>query len=256
MIGTVLYVLSILLKLGIIPAAVLIYKKKITFLQGLFVGTFLFLASFGCQVYSANLTYGYSLIDSVVNEIFDTMLASYSVTAGLAAEEAALMQSIITSVRDMYFALFPCIMVCTNLMWAYFLLMLSKGLLALFKRDVSGFVRFCDFRMSRAGIFMGIVAYILSSFMDGSRVSLAFENLCAIIIFATFVCGFSLVDFKLRSRVRLSVVRFLIYVVLGTFLMMGIGPVVLVIIGVIDAFGDLRKPKKKINNDNNDNIDE
>ena len=38
--------------------------------------------------------------------------------------------------------------------------------------------------------------------------------------------------------------------------MMGIGPVVLVIIGVIDAFGDLRKPKKKINDDNNDNIDE
>lgn len=251
MIGTVLYVLSILLKLGIIPAAVLIYKKKITFLQGLFVGTFLFLASFGCQVYSANITYGYSLIDSVVNGVFDDMLVAYSVSNGLAAEEAAFMQSIITSVRDMYFALFPCIVVCTNLMWAYVLLMLSKGLLALFKRDVSGFMRFCDFKMSRAGIFMGIVAYILSAAMDGSRVSLAFENLCAIIIFATFVCGFSVVDFKLRSRFRLSVVRFLIYVFLGTFLMMGIGPIVLVIIGVIDAFGDLRKPKKNV-----DNLDE
>ena len=255
MIGTVLYVLSILLKLGIIPAAVLIYKKKITFLQGLFVGTFLFLASFGCQVYSANITYGYSLIDSVVNGVFDDMLGAYSVANGVAAEDAAFFQSIITSVRDMYFALFPCIMVCTNLMWVYFLLMVSKGLLALFKRDVSGFMRFCDFKMSRAGIFMGIVAYILSAVMDGSRVSLAFENLCAIIIFATFVCGFSVVDFKLRAKFRLSVVRFLIYVLLGTFLMMGIGPVLLTVIGLIDAFGDLRKPKKNVDN-NIDNIDE
>ena len=245
---TILYIFSILLKVGIIPTAVLIYKKKIKFINGLFVGTFLFLASFGCQVYSANIMYGYSMIDNVVNAVFDEMKSVYSSSQGLTAEDAAMIGQAIDAVKDVYFAILPTILVCTNLVWVYILLMVSKGIFALCKRDVSGFMKFCDFRMSKFGVLMGAAAYIISVLSGDGRLSYAFLNFTMILLFAAAVCGLSAIDFKFRRVLKSSIVRFVIYfiAVFLTVLAMGIGFGLLVFWGIYDAFFNIREPRNRL----------
>ncbi len=239
---TLLYVLSVILKLGIIPVALLIYKKKISFVNGLFAGTLLFLASFGCTVHSANMMYGGSIIDSTVNGVFDSFAKAAEQSGLYAAEEADAFKAVLNLMKETYFVLIPSVLVCTNLVFAYCLLMLSKGFLALCKKDVSMFLRFCDFKMSRFGIVLGIAAYIISEFSQLGTAAYAFLNFAVIILFAVTVCGLSVVDFKFRKVIKPSVPRFLIYcpAFVLIFATMGFGTGVLLFIGVWDAFFDLR----------------
>ena len=70
MIITIVNVLSILLMLCVIPTVWLVYRKKIKFFNGVFLGTFLFLMSFGCVVYGFKIVNGYSPIDDFLNNFF------------------------------------------------------------------------------------------------------------------------------------------------------------------------------------------
>lgn len=242
MVGTLLYILSVVLKIGIIPVALLVYKKKINFTSGLFAGTLLFLMSFGCTVYSADLMYGVSLIDSTVNGIFDTFTEALKTSGAYTAEEAEFVGGALETLKETYFSLIPSVVVCTNLVFSYVLLMVSKGILALCKKDVSGFFRFCDFKMSRTGIILGIVAYILFEFTQTGAAKFAFLNFAVIMLFAAFVCGFSVVDFKFRKIIKPSVPRFLIYcpLIVISAALMGFGAGLFLLIGIWDAFFDLR----------------
>lgn len=244
MADTVLYILSIILKVAIVPVVVLIYKKKLTFLHGLFLGTLLFVASFGCEIFSLNISGGYSFIDSVINGAFDNIKANLSMDNGLTAQQAAAVNMAVESTRNLYFTLLPSIILCTQLIGVYFWLMVSKGILALCKKDVSGFWRFCDFKMPKGSILMAALSFVLYVSMAGTRTGFAFLNITVILAFATFVCGISVLDFKLRNKIQNSFLRFLLYIAVSGFVF-GIGMWAVLIAGMIDAFFNLRVPRKK-----------
>lgn len=241
---TFLYILSIILKVAVVPVAVLIYKKKLTFLQGLFTATLLFTASFACEIFYLNIAGNYSYIDSVVNTSFDNIKNTYSVENGLTAQQAAGISEMVEYVRNLYFTLLPSLILIIQLIGAYFWLMVSKGILALCKKDVSGFWRFCDFKMPKGSIWMGILCLCAYVVIADSRVGFAFLNIAVILAFATFVCGVSILDFKLRKRIQNSFIRFLIYLAVSGFVF-GIGMWAVLIAGMIDAFFNLRVPRKK-----------
>ncbi len=243
----ILDILSLLLILGIFPTAWLVYKKRIKFLNGVFIGTFLFLLSFGCPVYLTQLLYGYSPIDLMVNSTIDGLAESYNSLPGITADQSAKMGQLMDAFKNMYFVLMPTVVVISNLFWSYLLLVLSKGVFALFRKDVSGFGKFCDFKMSRSALVLGIVAYILSAIFDGHQISYGFMNFSSIIFIVTSFCGFSMIDFWLRKKVKYSVLRALIYIVgLGTLsLFMGIGTSLLLFVGIADASFDFRKGPSK-----------
>ena len=149
MIGNILSFLSVLLNLCIIPTAWLIYKKKLKFLSGVFLGTFLFLVSFGCLVYGTHLLYGYSPIDYFVNTYFSEVTSMYNSMPGITEDQLQMISNIMAMLKEYYFTYMPSLVVSMSLGFSYVIIMIFKGVLALFKKDVSGFGKFCDFRMPK-----------------------------------------------------------------------------------------------------------
>lgn len=252
MITDILSILALLLMFCIIPTAWLVYKKRITFLNGVFVGTFLFLMSFGCSVYGVYFISGYSPIDKIINSTFESIGTACNSTPGLSAGELQMLSKLIGTVKDMYVVLIPSMVVLFCLSCSYVLLMLSKGIFALFKRDVSGFGRFCDLKMPKSALFVATVTYILSIIFGGKQIGHAFLNFSSIILSVTTVCGLSVLDYKLRKKIRFSVVRVILYFVLIVILSLifGDGTGVFMFVGMFDSVFDFRKLGKKtdINN--------
>lgn len=238
---TMLYAISILLKIGIIPVSVLIYRKKLNITNGLFLGAFLFIASFCVSVVHSNIVYGVSIIDSTVNYVFDDLLKSMreiytdDILFGL--------ESMMTNLKDMYFAMLPTVIVVTNLVFAYFSIMIVKLVLKLFNKDVSGFGNFSDFKMTKIGMLICMVSLILFDVVKNQRICFSFLNLSAIIMFVTAVCGLSYIDFKFKRKMKYFILRWFIYIVLFFTLnaIMGFGTILLLFVGTADALFDFRK---------------
>lgn len=249
MIGNVLSIFSILLKLCIIPTGWLVYKKKLTFLNGVFLGTFLFLTSFGCSVFGTSLMYGYSPIDYAVNGLFDDILAGYNAVSGITQDELKTISTVIEMMKELYFTLMPTIVISFGMAWSYVILMICKGVLALMRKEVSGFSKFCDFKMPKTAIFLAIASYLLSMVFDTGKIGYAFLNFASIIFAVTSVCGLSVIDYGVRKKIKLSILRALIYIIAITVLTIftGMGATILTIAGMFDSFFDIRNPKIRIN---------
>lgn len=247
MIANILNILSILLMLCVIPTAWLVYKKKLTFFNGVFLGTFLFLVSFACSVYGTYVMYGYSPVDSVINSAFDNVMNAYSSVQGISAEEIQLLNQYIEQAKSMYSILLPSVIVLGNLFWVYVIFMISKGVFAVFRKDVSGFAKFCDLKMPKTALILAIISCLLSVVFKNRQFSYAFFNFSVIIFMVSSVCGLSVIDYAFRKKLRYSVLRALIYIaaMLVLTVITGIGGSLLVFIGMADSVFDFRKTKLK-----------
>lgn len=247
MIIGILNVLSIMLMLCVIPTAWLVYKKKITFLNGVFLGTFLFLVSFGCSAYGASLMYGYSPTDLLINNTFDSVLNAYRSVPGITSEEIQVMQQYTEQAKSIYSILLPAIIVLGNLFWAYIILMISKGVIALFRKDVSGFLKFSELKLSKSAFMFAIISYLLYIIFEGNPICYAFFNLSAIIFMVSSVCGLSVIDFAFRKKLKYSLLRALIYfaAIFVITLFTGMAGSLLVFIGMLDVVFDFRRKKQK-----------
>lgn len=249
MIADILSIFALLLILCIIPTAWLVYKRKIKFLNGVFLGTFLFLMSFGCSVYGVYLLEGYSPIDKMLSVAFESMEAAFRSLPGITTGDLTAVMKIVETVKEMYVALIPSIIVLFCLGWSYILLMISKGILALLKKDVSGFARFCDFKMPKSTLFIAALTYILHMIFDGKQIGFAFLNFSSIILSVTTFCGISVIDYKLRNKIRFSVLRFIVIILLimALSLVFGDGTGIFMFIGMFDSVFNFRRNGK--NND-------
>ena len=133
------------------------------------------------------------------------------------------------------------------LIWSYIVLMLAKGILAIFKKDISGFKKFSELKMPKSALFAATVAFIVSSIAGDGKVGYALINFSSIILSLTTVCGLSFIDFKLRKKVKLSVVRIIIYVALMLILnfILGDATGLFLFVGMFDTVFDFRKRDKK-----------
>ena len=242
MIGNILSVFSTLLVFCIIPTVWLVYKKKLAFLNGVFLGTFLFLVSFGCSVYGTYLIYGYSPIDYMVNGYFDEVTRAYNSISGITADEIQILNVIIEKLRVYYFTFMPTLVVTLGLAGSYVIFMIFKGAFALFRKDVSVFSKFCDFKMPKSAVFFAIIAYVISLALSGKQTGYAFLNFSSIIFTLTTVCGLSVIDYGVRKKIKFSVLRALIYILIISVLtvFMGMGTNLLTFVGMFDAFFDIR----------------
>ena len=245
MIESMLSILTVLLVLCIIPTIWIVYKKRITFFNGVFLGTFLFLMSFCCSVWGLHLLNGYSPIDAFINDTFNSMKEAYN----LVGDNQAMMLKLLEVVKETYIILVPSMVVLTSLSISYLLFMLSKGILALCGKDVSAFRKFCDLKMPKIALFLAAISFIVTFFTGDSPLGYAFTNFSSIIFSVTTICGISVVDFKLRKKIRISVLRFIIYIFLIVVLTLLFrdGTGIFMLIGMIDSAFDFRRTK--INSD-------
>ncbi len=252
MIMYILYVLALLSALCIVPTAWLVYKKRINFFSGVFLGTFLFLMSFGCVVYGFKIVNGYSPIDDFLNSFFESIKLIIS-TAGVIPEnglQAAF--KLIEEAKNLYITLLPSMIVMSLLSWAYIFMMISKGVFAIFKRDVSGFRKFSELKMPKSALFVAAIAFIGSSIMGDGKFGYVLMNFSSIILSLTTVCGLSFIDFKFREKVKFSVLRIVIYFILITILnfILGDASGLFLFVGMFDAVFDFRRRNQKTDNEN------
>ncbi len=248
MIIVILDILAILFLLCIIPAAWLVYKKKLTFINGVFLGTFLFLVSFGCTFLGTYYAYGQSPIDITINTVFGSLSNVYLNMPDLSAEGISSINNLLEKVKNMYIIYMPSIIVMGNLLWAYALLMAAKGILALLRKDVSGFSKFSELQMSKMALGLGALSYVVSILLkDTDKIGYVFANFAEIVFSIGAFCGLSVIDFYFRKKLRPSVLRVLIYIAAYfiTSLFAGIGGGILMLIGLADALYDFRKFRPK-----------
>ena len=247
MIMVILSVFPLLLQLCIIPTAWLVYKKKLKFLSGVFLGTFLFLVSFGCSVYGTHLMSGYSIIDYTVNTYFEGFVKAYESIPGVAEKDIQMIKTLAEEIKRIYFTYMPSLIVTINLVLSYVILMICKGALALLKKDVSGFGKFCHLKMPKSAMFLAIISYLLFMVFGSERVGYAFLNFASIMYTLTAFCGLSIIDYGLRKKISFSLLRAIIYIVVIGFLTLlgGLGTSLLTFAGMYDAFFDIRNRKRK-----------
>lgn len=245
MIGNLMNILSILLMLCVIPTAWLVYKKRLTFFSGVFLGTFLFLMSFGCSVYGVSVMYGYSPLDVMLNNAFADIVNMYSSVPGISADDIGAVNQVMMEVKDFYVVLLPSIVILSNLFWVYMIMMIAKGAFALFRKDVSGFAKFCDLKMPKSALLLSVISHILFLVFKNQQIGYAFLNFSSIIFMICSVCGLSVIDYAFRKKFKISVLRALIYVaaLFTLTVLTGIGGTVLTFVGMMDAVFDFRKMK-------------
>ena len=237
-------VLSILLMLGIIPTVWMVYRKKIKFFSGVFLGTFLFLLSFVCSMYCIHIEYGYSPVDVVLGDSINQVVDVYSSTPGITAEDIQTIRLNMEHLKQIYIMFLPTVLVLGNLMWVYIIFMVSKGIFAIFNKDVSVFEKFCSLKMSRMAVILSVISLILSQCVQNPQLNYAFANFFVIIFIVSAMCGLSVVDYAFRKKLKISVLRMVIYIVV-IFSVSFVWGSLLPAIGLIDAFLDFRKIRKK-----------
>lgn len=249
MLVNILDILSILFMAGIIPAVWFVYKKKLEFFSGVFLGTFLFLLSFGCSVYSSSLLLGVRPTEIVINSSLDSIINTYNSVPGLSAEDLQMINRYVEMMREMYSLMLPAVLILGNLLWVYVIFMISKGLFAILRKDVSGFLKFSALKLPKSALFFAILSYALSVIFKGNHISYAFFNFSTVIFMVCSVCGLSVVDFAFRKKIKHSLFRAIIYPLLFIVLSVfgGIGGSLLMIMGIADAIFDFRKLKTKSN---------
>lgn len=246
MIVNILDVLSILLMLCVLPTVWLVYKKRLKFLNGVFLGTFMFLVSSGCSMYAQSLLYGLSPGDLLINNVFDSIINAYNSVPEISATEIQTINQLIETLKEIYSILLPSVLVLGNLLWVYVIFMVSKGILAVFRKDVSGFMKFSELKLPKSALFFAVLSYVLSMIFKDSPISYAFFNFSVIIFMISSVCGLSVIDYAFRKKIRFSVFRTFIYIVAFFVIRLftGMGGSVLVLVGITDAIFNFRKIKQ------------
>ncbi len=237
-------VLSILLMLCVIPTVWLVYKKKMKFFTGVFLGTFLFLMSFVCSMYCIYMEYGYSPVDMILGDSVNQAVNIYSSIPGITADDIQTMSLNMEQLKNIYTLFFPAVLVIGNLLWVYIIFMVSKGIFAIFRKDVSGFAKFCDLKMSRMAVILSVISIILFRCVQNSQLGYAFANFALIIFVVSAMCGLSVVDYAFRKKLKISVLRMVIYIVV-IFSVSFVWGTLLPVVGLIDAFFDFRKIRLK-----------
>ncbi len=139
---------------------------------------------------------------------------------------------------------FPAFVVISSMATGYIILRISAFVI---NRARLASVERLPFSMLQAPRNMSTVAiifYIIYMFMDSrARLWPVFANIVFILYTIIGICGLSVVDYKFKSKVKPSLVRFLIYGAVFIFggIFMSIISSVLVIIGILDTGRDFRK---------------
>ena len=259
MISTILSIISFIMLVSVIPIMVLTFRGRFQFMQGVLLSAGAMVLSFVASVSSFNKQTGQNIINLVIKESFDQIKQTFQalpiqqlqkMLGNVTVEQAQAYQrdlsNALGSYMEIYTLLIPAVMILSMLSISFGAFMLVKVVLGLFKFDVSKFPMFSEFKASKSIIIALCVSLIGAFSFTIDTISAAFLNIAVVIIGVMVICGFSLLDFKIREKVDNSWVRLLIHlpiIILGLF-----SPLLAylcIFASIFDAFFDFRKLSKK-----------
>lgn len=138
---------------------------------------------------------------------------------------------------------FPAFVVIAAMITGYIILRLSGFLIRRARLANVETLTFAMLKAPRNMSLVAIVCYIAFIFIDPkARLMPVFANVVMILYTIIGVCGLSVLDFKLQTKISAAPLRFLIYAAVFVFggVFMSIISSVLIIIGILDGSRDFR----------------
>ncbi len=232
---------------GLVFSAILTFKNKTPYFQGICFGTLSCLGAFLLSVVLSVLVYGINPIDVAIAETFDAIKEAVGmITPEQLAEGVTRVDilSMVESLRESYIILFPAIIIITNAMAVLGLFIIIRAVLKLIKKDVSFIPAFGEMRLTKGILIGGIFTIIMVYMLSGTALGNAFSNIQLLFMSYMYLCGMSLIDYWFSKKVKNGVLRFVIYLLLSS--VMGVVIYIGSFLAVLDIFKDFRNKAKEI----------
>jgi uncharacterized membrane protein len=204
---------------------------------------------FGTDIITETIDIQFNAISQFISQLPAEQLAGRF--GGLTNESALSiyqqLNSLLDEIRQVYYLMFPSLLILNYLAIVFIVYMLIKQVLRIFKRDVSKYPEFSQLILQRSAAIALAVSYVLPFFMSNTLTLAAVNNISAIIGGVAFICGVSFIDFRLRQRVKNAWLRFALYIAVFfiSFTIIGIIAYILILVAAFDSFVDYRHLRKK-----------
>ncbi|MCK9479454.1 MAG: YybS family protein [Firmicutes bacterium] len=254
-----LNIVYILLMLIAFACLILTFKNRINFFVGVIASSGFLLLSILIGFYRFNLVWGADIITDTINEQFGA-LSQFVMQLpdeqllwkfGSMANDGALsiqqrLSAVLMEFRDIYYIMFPSLLISNILAFVYIVYMIIKQVLRIFKKDISNYPKFSQLVLKPSASAALVASYIASLTVSNALTAAVFANIAAIIGGVAFICGVSFVDFKIRKKVKNAWLRLALYIAVffTVFGIIGFVAFVLIFIAMFDSFMDYRRLRK------------
>lgn len=254
--GNVISALSMLF-MSVIPgfAAGYMQGRKKTFFESLFAVCFavcigwvfelLMIEVFAASGIEALLDQVMSEMKVATNSLVDKMDSSLTENMKVSPEQA--MNMILDAMKFTMQLYFPSLIVISSMITGYIIIRVSGFVLNRARILDTKAMPFSHLKAPRSMSTVAIICYLFYIFWNQeSNFWPVLANVVTILYTIIGICGLSVVDFKLKAKVKTGVLRFFIYLAVFLFggALMGIISSVLVIIGIMDVNRDFRMIEK------------
>ncbi len=179
---------------------------------------------------------------AMLSGIFDAM--GDKVSGQSDVSPAQVLDTLISATEAVMRLYFPSFIVASSMITGYIIIRISGFVI---KRTKLANVETVDFSHLKAPRSMSVAAllfytvYIFTS--SESAVFPMIANVVFILYMLLGICGLSLVDFKLKAKIKSAILRFAIYILIFMFggIFVSIISTVLIFIGIMDAGRDFRQ---------------
>ncbi len=220
----------------------------------LIVGTSSSLAVIALEIVRFRINYTTSILDALVNEPIKNFLSGYEEivkSSGVDFTEmfGASIEDAIWALSQSVSMIVPALLILSSLALAFIVYAVSKKILKMYR--VKLYTKsFDEFGLPAATSIALVASYIITMF-SSSTFGAACANILIILTTLYVICGFSVVEYKFKSKVRFSLFRIIIYIVVlfvSSFVSMLIPffnvVSILMIIGMFDGVYDFRKLRR------------
>lgn len=187
------------------------------------------------------------IIDEAAGYAENTML-SYVASLGLEPGEITeLISQSVSETKNMILTYFPLLLIIISAVAGYLIVSVCIFFVRRFRVKRYEYVRFYMIKVPKSLSTVAVILMVVSFLSyDDSLLTLSLKNLAAMLAVILAVDGMSVVDFKLREKIRSGYIRTLIYVSALTvgYFMLSIIFYVLMFLGMLDANIDMRMLKR------------
>lgn len=136
--------------------------------------------------------------------------------------------------------LFPAIIVVGSAVMGYIVLCFSSLLMKIFKCENHFIPLFSTFKIDGVTAIVYLISLVMTIFIKNEILSIVFMNIYTIIQFFITVCGFSILDYYLKTKRLNIVLRFLLLIILFAVSSLSFVSIIITIVALTDARRDYR----------------
>lgn len=217
-------------------------------------GTLSNLVIISLEIIRYRIVYTGSVMDALVNQPVKEFISAYENAVSASGFDftemfGASMEDAIWALQQSVSMIVPALLILSSLAIAYLVYIIFKKLLGMYKVKLYT-KNFDEFGLPAGASIALVVSYVITMF-SSSTFGAACANILIILTTLYVICGFSVVEYKFKSKIRLAVFRWILYFVIlfiTSFLSMLLPffniITLLMIIGMFDGVYDFRKLRK------------